>query len=191
MSAQNKSDDIVKRIWARYLGVNTTAAELAKDAGAEIERLRGLTKESADHIADAGKMVADHHAELEREHLGDPEKRTGIYADQRSDGDALDAEMYRYIKENAPPEGVTVKFLKDGLRITWGLLSASEIDEPQTQQLPPLTDVMYHAVRGSEYTFSGAQGCVMGYLNDECLDEIWDNINTALRCAAIKGKAND
>lgn len=48
-------------------------------------------------------------------------------------------------------------------------------------QLPPLTDVMYHAVRGMEFTFSGQQQSVEGCLNDDCLDEIWDAINTALR----------
>jgi hypothetical protein len=57
-------------------------------------------------------------------------------------------------------------------------------------QLPPLTDAMYHAVRGSEYNFSlGGAASITGYLDDDCLDEIWDNINTALRAqwnAAIK-----
>jgi len=53
-------------------------------------------------------------------------------------------------------------------------------------QLPPLTDIMYHAVRGSEYHFtSGGESMVVGYLNDDCLDEIWDNINTALRVAGV------
>ena len=58
-------------------------------------------------------------------------------------------------------------------------------------QLPPLTDAMYHAVRGYEYHFtSGGEHCVMGYVDDDMLDELWDAINTALKAqanAAMKG----
>lgn len=61
----------------------------------------------------------------------------------------------------------------------------SQASEPM--QLPPLTDLMYHAVRGSEYHFtSGGENAVVGYLDDDCLDDIWDNINTALRVAGVK-----
>ena len=53
-------------------------------------------------------------------------------------------------------------------------------------QLPPLTEVMYHAVRGSEYEFSsGGPESVTGYFDDGMLDEIWENINTALRVAQV------
>ena len=52
-------------------------------------------------------------------------------------------------------------------------------------QLPPLTDVMYHACRGIEFYFGSGEDIFTGSLSDECLDEIWDNINTALRCAGI------
>lgn len=77
----------------------------------------------------------------------------------------------------AEHEGYYTGLLKD--RIDW------IIDAPL--QLPPLTDVMYHAVRGSEYDFTdGGPHTVTGYLNDDCLDEIWDNINTALRCQGNK-----
>ena len=62
-----------------------------------------------------------------------------------------------------------------------------EAGSGEVLQLPPLTDLMYHAVRGSEYHFSsGGTESVIGYLDDDCLDEIWDNINTALRCAQVK-----
>lgn len=44
--------DIVHRIWNKYLGVNTPAAELAKDASAEIESLR--------------QQLAEKDAEIER-----------------------------------------------------------------------------------------------------------------------------
>lgn len=66
-------------------------------------------------------------------------------------------------------------------------LSAARADERArcAKQLPPLTDKMYHAVRGAEFEFSGGgPSSVMGYLNDDCLDEIWENINTALRVSA-------
>ena len=54
-------------------------------------------------------------------------------------------------------------------------------------QLPPLTDLMYHAVRGSEYHFtSGGAHTVAASLNDDCLDEIWDAINTALRVGGVR-----
>ena len=59
-------------------------------------------------------------------------------------------------------------------------------DPNRLLQLPPLTDVMYHACRGSEYVFSsGGPDSVTGYFNDEMLDELWENINTALRCAGV------
>lgn len=51
----------------------------------------------------------------------------------------------------------------------------------QYLQLPPLTDIMYNAVRGSEYHFGRGETTVAGHLDDDCLDQIWDNINTALR----------
>lgn len=51
-----------------------------------------------------------------------------------------------------------------------------------TAQLPPLTDAMYHAAQGLELEFSsGGPESVIGYINDEVLDDIWDAINTALR----------
>lgn len=55
-------------------------------------------------------------------------------------------------------------------------------------QLPPLTDIMYHAVRGFEYEFtSGGPESITGYMDDDMLDEIWDHINTALRVAQLGG----
>lgn len=79
--------------------------------------------------------------------------------------------------QSAEHEGYYTGLLKD--RIDWIM------DAPL--QLPQLTDVMYHAVRGSEYDFTdGGPHTVTGYLNDDCLDEIWDNINTALRCQGNK-----
>ena len=51
-------------------------------------------------------------------------------------------------------------------------------------QLPPLTDVMYHAVRGLELEFtSGGPDAVIGSIDDGALEWIWDAINTALRVA--------
>ena len=51
-----------------------------------------------------------------------------------------------------------------------------------SNELPPLTDAMYHAARGLELEFtSGGPETVKGSINDEVLDEIWDAINTALR----------
>ena len=34
---------------------------------------------------------------------------------------AADATAYRYLKANAPPEGITLKFLPNGSQITWGI----------------------------------------------------------------------
>jgi hypothetical protein len=69
---------------------------------------------------------------------------------------------------------------------------AQRADEPVANsvlQLPPLTDIMYHAVRGSEYEFtSGGPESITGYMDDGMLDEIWDHINTALRIAQLGGK---
>ena len=49
-------------------------------------------------------------------------------------------------------------------------------------QLPPLTDVMYHAVRGLELEFtSGGPDAVRGSIDDGTLEWIWEAINTALR----------
>lgn len=49
-------------------------------------------------------------------------------------------------------------------------------------QLPPLTDAMYWAVRGTEITVSsGGSDDVTFSLDDDTLDEIWEAINTALR----------
>lgn len=51
-----------------------------------------------------------------------------------------------------------------------------------TGQLPPLTDVMYHAVRGLELEFtSGGPEAVRGSIDDGTLEWIWEAINTALR----------
>lgn len=48
--------------------------------------------------------------------------------------------------------------------------------------LPPLTDAMYHAVRGLELDFStSGPDTVTGSINDDVLDDIWEAINTALR----------
>lgn len=58
--------------------------------------------------------------------------------------------------------------------------------DKQVMQLPPLTEVMYHAVRGMEYEFSlGGPESVTGYIDDNMLDDIWEQINTALRCARV------
>jgi len=52
-------------------------------------------------------------------------------------------------------------------------------------QLPPLTDVMYSAFRGYELEVTtGGDESTTVYLDDSVLDEIWDNINTALRVSA-------
>jgi len=52
----------------------------------------------------------------------------------------------------------------------------------KTTQLPPLTDLMYHAVRGLEFEFTaGGPYSVIGYFDDDMLDSIWSAINTALR----------
>ncbi len=73
--------------------------------------------------------------------------------------------------------------------VVMGLTNALSAErEAQTNaaplQLPPLTDLMYHAVRGIEYHFGHGETTVVGYLDDDCLDEIWENINTALRVSA-------
>jgi hypothetical protein len=57
------------------------------------------------------------------------------------------------------------------------IVNALEVEDPPTPQLPPLTEPMYWAVRGLEFTVSGEAFT----LRDEDLDLIWDAINTALR----------
>ena len=58
-------------------------------------------------------------------------------------------------------------------------LVREEVASPK--QLPPLTDAMYHAVRGLELEFGRGEESCMGIINDEVLDDIWEAINTALR----------
>ena len=55
------------------------------------------------------------------------------------------------------------------------LYAAPVVAQPSTTylQLPPLTDVMYHAARGLES------------IDDDALDNIWESINTALRVAQV------
>ena len=66
------------------------------------------------------------------------------------------------------------------LKIRLGAAMGATSNEPP--QLPPLTDSMYHAVRGLELEFSsGGPESVSGSINDDVLDEIWDAINTAMR----------
>lgn len=50
-------------------------------------------------------------------------------------------------------------------------------------QLPPLNEVMYHAVRGLELDFGSGESLFQGSIDDDTLDLIWESINTALRCA--------
>ena len=66
------------------------------------------------------------------------------------------------------------------LKIRLGIAMGAACNEPP--QLPPLTDAMYHAVRGLDLEFtSGGPESVKGSINDDVLDEIWGAINTALR----------
>lgn len=53
--------DIVERIWNKYLGVNTPAAELAKAAATEIESLRRELAEARQEIADRETDCATGH----------------------------------------------------------------------------------------------------------------------------------
>ncbi len=51
-------------------------------------------------------------------------------------------------------------------------------------QLPPLTDAMYHAVRGLELECWQDGTYRLSTINDDALDYIWEAINTALRVQA-------
>lgn len=56
-------------------------------------------------------------------------------------------------------------------------------------QLPPLNEVMYHAVRGLELDFGSGESLFQGSIDDDTLDLIWESINTALRCAKVSPSA--
>jgi len=56
-------------------------------------------------------------------------------------------------------------------------------------QLPPLNEVIYHAVRGLELDFGSGESLFQGSIDDDTLDLIWESINTALRCAKVSPSA--
>ena len=100
-----------------------------------------------------------------------PEPRTTDYAVSQTQADLRDA----------------IKSARDALAAYDAAPRPQPLSEEQTgvMQLPPLTDLMYHACRGSEYEFSsGGPETITGYLDDSMLDEIWEQINTALRVAS-------
>lgn len=114
--------DIVHRIWNKYLGVNTPAAELAKDASAEIESLRReLENERAreihscgpdctrsgcvnrrlrEELAEARQEIADRKADCETGHDQDEATIAELRQQLKHMTDeyraALDAEQVRY-----------------------------------------------------------------------------------------------
>jgi len=109
-----------------------------------------------------------------------------------------DAELLAYIELTPELKLLQEYFVNDFVRAFHAheqRVRAEQIEAPPSQpaqgwrlvpvellQLPPLTDAMYHAVRGLELEFSsGGPESVMASINDETLDEIWDAINTALR----------
>lgn len=67
-------------------------------------------------------------------------------------------------------------------------LSQAEIAQlPTRPALPPLTDAMYHAVRGLEFATTDSQGYEVApfCLCDDDTERIWDAINTALRIQSL------
>lgn len=71
-------------------------------------------------------------------------------------------------------------------------LSASapaEAPPPAVMQLPPLNEIIYHAVSGLELDFGSGEDSFKGTINDDTLDWIWESINTALRCANVPSSA--
>ena len=81
-------------------------------------------------------------------------------------------------------DSLCISFI-DGVRSVGCTACLQQKASALPMQLPPLTDVMYHACRGIEYEFTaGGPSSVIGYFDDDMLDEIWEQINTALRCSS-------
>ena len=134
------------------------------------------------------------------EYIDRLEKERDTYKHRMIHLDAMQSQMLRTLAnicKAVRPEGIQAP---DGrvfeydptdpeiARLHWKVMSDALRDGAAfyrtqgTDGLPPLTDAMYHAVRGLELEFSnGGPDSVKGSIDDDVLDEIWEAINTAMR----------
>lgn len=87
-------------------------------------------------------------------------------------------------------QSIHAEITKDAASVVRGLLTApAEAPVPAVMQLPPLNEIIYHAVSGLELDFGSGEDSFKGTINDDTLDWIWESINTALRCANVPSSA--
>ena len=89
--------------------------ELA-EANAKLARMQSGVESAARELSARDMMIRDLN-----EKLADC-RRDALIESLRED-----AKMWRYIRDNAPPEGCTVRFMPGGSAITWGVITESEL----------------------------------------------------------------